>query len=191
VPAGGLYYNDIMALTALGVVYGHSDGTFHPDSNVSRGQLAKIVVKAFNLPEVTAGGPHFSDVPVGSVFYNYIETLFNKGIMRGYSDGTFHPDSNVSRGQLAKVIVKAAGWAPVARNTPTFSDVSIGSTYYGYIEAAVEHGVLRGYGDGTFRPERAATRGQVARIALNSAPLLVSQLPDSIMSLLRRICCND
>ncbi len=168
VPAASFYYNDIMDLAALKVVSGYSDGTFHPQSNITRGQFAKVVVEAFKLAVDTNGGPHFTDVPAGSSYYIYVETAFNKHIANGYSDGTFKPQREITRGQLARMLVQAAGWATVSRNKPTFSDVSANSTYYDYIETAVEHGALRGYGDGTFRPEIAATRGQAARVVVNT-----------------------
>jgi S-layer homology domain len=186
VPSDHDYYDDIMSLSALGVVSGYQDGTFHPEQKVTRGQLAKVIARAFNIPLYTSGGPHFTDVPLDSTFYTYIEAAYNAGIVNGYADGTFHPEQKVTRGQLAKMVVEAAGWDLIAQGTPTFTDVPAGSTFYTYIETAAAHGVLRGYGDGTFRPEQEATRGQVARVVINSAPSVVSNLPDSALPLLLR-----
>jgi len=173
-PASDPYYNDIMALAARNVASGYSDGTFHPMSNITRGQLAKIIIGAFNLQLDTTGGPHFSDVPEGSTFYRYIETAFNRHIVTGYADGTFRPEEDVTRGQLAKMLVQAAAWTLVSPEKATFSDVPAGTAFYTYIETAVQHGALKGYGDGTFRPEREATREHVARVVVNILTIIDS-----------------
>jgi hypothetical protein len=46
----------------------------------------------------------FSDVPVASTFYQYIETAVCYGVLGGYSDGTFRPGTNATRGQIAKIV---------------------------------------------------------------------------------------
>ena len=135
--------------------------------------MTKIVVLGFNLPINTAGGPHFSDVAPGDVFYPFIETAFNRGIVSGYSDGTFRPSLFVSRGQLAKIVVGAAAWPLRTPPSARFSDVPVGSIFFPYVETAYCHAVLDGYSDGTFQPAANAFRGQVAKIvylSLNSDP---------------------
>jgi hypothetical protein len=67
----------------------------------------KIVVGGRGWTIDTTGGPHFTDVPQGSTFYDYIETAFNKGIINGYGNGTFGPGDNILRGQMSKVLYLA------------------------------------------------------------------------------------
>src|SRR5207248_9710438 len=81
---------------------------FKPGNNTTRGQEAKIVVRAFGFPINTTGGPHFSDVPPTNVFYPYVETAKNMGLVTGYGDGTYRPNNPVTRGQIAKIVVNAA-----------------------------------------------------------------------------------
>jgi hypothetical protein len=78
---------------------------FRPGNTTTRAQVSKVLVIACLIPINTQGGPHFTDVPVGSTFYDYIETLYNKGVVTGYPDHTFRPDSNVTRAQLSKMDV--------------------------------------------------------------------------------------
>jgi hypothetical protein len=80
---------------------------FRPASNVTRGQAMKIVVGGRGWTIDVTGGPHFTDVPQGSTFYDYIETAFNKGIINGYGNGTFGPGDNILRGQMSKVLYLA------------------------------------------------------------------------------------
>jgi len=158
------FYTPALMLACSNVVSGYADGTFRPSANTTRSQLAKMVVGAARLPTNTTGGPHFSDVAPGSTFYEVIETAFNAGILSGYSDGTFHPSANVTRGQIAKIVVGAAHWDPDTTGGPHFSDVPSSNVFYTFIETMYNHGAISGYADGTFRPGASATRGQIAKI---------------------------
>jgi len=163
------FYTGVMGLQARGVVSGYADGNFHPNSSITRAQVAKIVVLAFGLPLVSGDGHNFSDVASGSPFAAYIDTAYANGLVSGYADGTYRPNSNVTRGQIAKIIVSAAGLKLVSPATPSFSDVSVGSSFYSYIETAHANGLLSGYLDGTFRSGANATRGQVSRMTMAAA----------------------
>jgi hypothetical protein len=182
------YYQPVGYLACHGVINGYADGTFRPFNNTTRGQMAKIVVLAYNfaLQTPAAGGATFADVPTSSTFFAYVETAAAHNIISGYPCGHTNPqtgtsepcDSNsrpyyrpgnyVTRGQLAKIVVIAAtqahGWTLYNPPAASFSDVPSGSTFYEYIETAVCHGVLGGYSDGTFRPDNNATRGQISKI---------------------------
>ncbi len=158
------FYEAVHYLFCNGVISGYGDGTFRPYNNTKRGQLSKIIVLAEGWPIDTSGGPHFTDVPDGSTFYDYIETAYNHTVINGYQDGTFRPDNNITRAQLSKIIVLAQGWPTDTTGGPHFSDVSESNPFYGYIETAFNHGIITGYGDGTFRPDNNATRGQISVI---------------------------
>jgi hypothetical protein len=129
----------------------------------------------------TACTLQFSDVPVGSTFYPYIHCLVCLGIVNGYSDGTFRPNANVTRGQLSKIVSNSAGFS----DTPTgqqFQDVPVGSTFYVYIFRLSSRGYINGYPCGSppagpcgpgnlpyFLPNASATRGQISKIVSNAA----------------------
>jgi hypothetical protein len=158
------FYEAVRNLYCAGVISGYSDNTFRPYNNTTRGQLTKIVVLAFGMQLYTPPQPTFSDVPASHTFYQYIETAAHEGLVSGYSDGTFRPGNDVTRGQLSKIVVEAAGWPLVNPTVPTFSDVPTGSPFYQYIETAYDHQIISGYADGTFRPGNNATRGQISKI---------------------------
>lgn len=165
-PAGSTFYTYIRCLACRGILGGYSDNTFHPSSDVTRGQLAKIASNAAGWSEPVSGQT-FSDVAPGSTFYEYVERAAANGAIGGYSDGTFRPGNNATRGQISKVVSNAAGWSePVSGQT--FSDVEPGSTFYEYVERMASRGVIGGYSDGTFRPGNNATRGQTAKIVGNA-----------------------
>jgi S-layer homology domain len=156
---------------------------FAPSNHTTRGQTAKIVVLAFGFPIDTTGGPHFSDVPVGSTFYTWVETANNLGLVNGFGDGTYRPNSDVTRGQIAKIVVSAAviadpaNWQLLNPPSNTFEDVLPGSAFYQYVETAAAHNVVTGYACGTppagpcgtgnkpyFLPSSSATRAQISKI---------------------------
>jgi hypothetical protein len=69
--------------------------------------LCKIIVNAQEWAIDTTGGPHFEDVPVSDTFYGYVETAYNRSIISGYSDNTFRPGNNATRGQICKIVYNA------------------------------------------------------------------------------------
>ncbi len=169
-------YVAVSYLASAGVLSGYADGTFHPYTTTTRGQLAKIVVGAMGWALDTTGGPHFADVVPSNAFYPYVETAYNHGVVSGYADGTFRWGANVTRAQLAKIVVLAAGWALDTSSQGHFRDVTASNPFYAVVETAYANGVINGYADGTFRPVGAATRGQLAQVVYAaSAP---SDLPD-------------
>src|SRR5262249_44493791 len=72
----------------------------------------------------------FTDVPPTQPFYPYIQWLACRGIIGGYADGTFRPGATVTRGQLLKMVVNAAGWPLVTPPTPSFADVDASNPFY-------------------------------------------------------------
>jgi serine protease AprX len=122
----------------------------------------------------------FSDVPNGSTFYPYIRCLACRGIVNGYSDGTFRPYNNVTRGQLTKIV--SIGGPYPDPHTQTFQDVPPGSTFYIFVERLAARGYISGYPCGVpgepcvppgnlpyFRTNNNATRGQITKIVSNVA----------------------
>jgi hypothetical protein len=158
------FYEAVRWLYCRGAISGYSDGTFRPYNTTTRGQLTKIVVLAEGWPIDLTGAPHFDDVDSFNPFYEYIETAVNREIISGYADRTFRWGNNVTRGQLAKIIVLAQGWPLVNPPAPTFTDVPTDHPFYQYIETAFLHKAITGYSDRTFRPQNNATRGQISVI---------------------------
>ena len=110
----------------------------------------------------------FTDVPTTHTFYSSVMCLACQNILGGYSDGSFRPGNDVTRGQLAKIVAGAANYTePVTGQR--FTDVPPTHTFYEPIERMASRGIIGGYADGTFRPGNPATRGQIAKIVSNAA----------------------
>jgi hypothetical protein len=138
VPASNPFFCYVETAYNADIISGYADGTFRPGNNVTRAQFSKMVQKAFNIPIDTTGGPHFTDVSTTDPFYNYIETLYNNNLISGYSDHTFRPGNNLTRGQGAKITYEArrltgndntpTGTAIVVTTTPTDTPVVFTAT---------------------------------------------------------------
>ncbi|HBT73640.1 MAG TPA: bifunctional metallophosphatase/5'-nucleotidase [Lysinibacillus sp.] len=131
---------------------------------------AALAVTAVAVAPVSAASP-FSDVKESHADFDGIATLYAAGIISGYPDGTFKPDTNVTRGQAAKMIAGALKLDTKDVENPNFTDIGASNPYYGSIAALVELKVISGYGDKTFRPNQTITHGDLAKI-LSSIPTL-------------------
>ncbi len=102
--AGILGGFDSNTCTANGAVY----PCYLPNKAITRGQVTKLVVGAAHYALVTpvGGGQTYSDVPPSNVFYLYIETAHAKNVVNGFPDGTFRPNANIQRDQMAQIVYK-------------------------------------------------------------------------------------
>lgn len=157
-------YSYIANMYCRNVVSGFPDGTFRPNAEITRGQFTKMLVLSFDMTWQVPDQPTFSDVPLGSTYSPFIETAAKSAIVAGYQDGTFRPNGTVTRAQAVKMVGAAAGWLQEYPPDPTFSDIPSNHWAFGYVETAYLHGIIKGYYDGTFRPQNGITRAQVTKV---------------------------
>lgn len=114
----------------------------------------------------------FTDVQPGALYYDQINWCYDYGIISGYDSGdgtlSFRPANNSTRAQVSKILVNAEGWALVSPATPHFLDVPLTHPFYTYVETAYSHGMISGYSDGTFSPQKTVTRGQIAKMLMQA-----------------------
>lgn len=102
--ADSAWYADTMKIAAkAGFVTGYSDGTVKPEANITRQEAAVMVYRAWGLtPE---GELNFTDKnEIADWASNQVATLAAKNVLNGYSDGTFKPNNNITRAEVAKII---------------------------------------------------------------------------------------
>ncbi len=163
-PEGHWADDPIQYLMDQGVISGYADGSFHPNDNVTRAQFAKMLVGVMGWTLINPQSPTFSDVPKDYWAYGYIETAVAHGVIGGYSDGAFQPNTDVTRGQVAKIVFGSLNWQMNSPTLTNFSDVSPGDWTYTYAQAISSAEVMSGYADNSFRPNAPATRAQIAKI---------------------------
>ena len=109
----------------------------------------------------------FTDVSEGDWFYDPVCFVFENGLMTGTSATTFEPNTHLSRAMLVAVLHRLEG-SPTA-SAGDFTDVADGDWYAQAVNWAASVGVVNGFDDGTFQPNTAITREQMAAILRNYA----------------------
>ncbi|NPV88135.1 ABC transporter substrate-binding protein [Coprothermobacteraceae bacterium] len=107
----------------------------------------------------------FSDVPATHPYYKYIIKLADAGIIKGVTATQYAPEKSLTRAEIATLLVRIKG---LAQDTSKqyFKDVAPGTWYYGYVNAAAKAGLVTGYPDGTFKPNNAISRAELAVVSL-------------------------
>ncbi|GIU84055.1 MAG: hypothetical protein KatS3mg008_0830 [Acidimicrobiales bacterium] len=164
VSSSSVFCDAIAAMSGAGVVRGFSDGTFRPLLTANRQELAAMLYRWSGSPGFTPPAtPSFSDVPTSHVFYKEIEWAASRGVVRGFSDGTFRPVRVVTRQELVAMLYRIFGSPPFTPPaTPSFSDVPASHVFFREIEWAAARGVASGFSDGTFRPTASLRRQELA-----------------------------
>ena len=117
---------------------------------------------------ITAAGTTFTDVK-SHANKTAIEALASRQIINGMGDGTFAPNSNMTRAQFATITVKALGLTAKANNN--FTDVKAADWFAPYVGTANTYGIVNGMGDGTFNPGGTITRQEAATMVARAAKL--------------------
>jgi len=110
----------------------------------------------------------FSDVDLSAWYHRPVCYVLDKGMMAGYNANTFGPHDPLSRAMVAQIFYNMEG-QPKGEFEDKFPDVAEGMWYHDAITWAFEHGVVSGYGDGLYRPDKDVTREELVQIFCNYA----------------------
>ena len=150
-------------------IVGYDDGTFKPDSNMSRAEAATIFARliAEAKGETVSGKSSFADVSSKEWYSSYIGYLEKYDVINGYTDGTFKPDASVTRAEFVAMTVRYYDLfndVNKTGNTVKYTDVSNSYWAYSDIAFAKNIGWLNGYSDGSFRGDNDITRAEVVTV---------------------------
>ena len=141
-------------------VVGYPDGMVYPQKNITRAEVATIFFRLLKDETREANmtkSNGYNDMKDGAWYTCAVSTLSKMGIIKGYEDGSFKPDASISRAEFAAI---AARFDPDGDTTPaTFSDVS-SHWAKDEISIAANHGWIKGYEDGSFKPDQKITRAE-------------------------------
>jgi len=138
------------------IILGYLDGTFRPNESIKRSQVAVMFTRAFELTPIRSSHT-FNDVPKNHLFYDAINQVYQSGIFDGLSTDKFSPDANMTRAQMAKVLVLA--FELNSSGDSTFHDVPSTHWAYDYISTLAEYGIVLG-DNGYFKPDELVTRAE-------------------------------
>lgn len=167
--AGSVHADDIATLVAKGYIKGYSDGTFKPDKPLTRGEAAIIFSRILKDAGVKAPeqGAGFPDVPASKAeLAEAVAIVKAAGVMGGDEKGNFNPNANITREQMAKVVVEAFKLTKPANHTTKITDLDkAGSWAREYIQTLEANGVTK---NTEFAPKQNVTRGQFASFVVRA-----------------------
>ena len=165
--------NEINYLVNKGVIKGYTENgkrLFKPHANVTRWQVAKMVIKGAGIEVSQPATSSFTDVKAGTEESMYVEAAVKLGIIEPTSKTTFSPHASITRNEMAKALTVAFKIPPsqYANLEVPFTDVSSSNAYYKYVSAIYYNGIAQGSG-GKFLPNNALTRSQFALFVARAA----------------------
>ena len=156
---------NIKQMVASGSVGGYPDGSFKPNSTITRAEFATMLVKAFKLEN--EGGKIFADT-ANHWAKNYIARATGSGIVSGYDADTFGPNNLITREQMAVMIAKAAKLTNAVEGNAFADGTQIADWAKEAVAKANGNGIISGYPDNTFRPRATATRAEAVTVIVNA-----------------------
>ena len=146
------------------IINGYADGTFKGENNVTRAEVTKMIVSAFNI----YGGDNsytYTDVADGSWYSEYVIRASAAGIVTGYL-GLFNPDGNITRQDAALIAYRALSTIKEVPNGSTsFKDEkNIAAYAIDAVKALGDAKVLTGDTEGNFNPTAPITRAEIAAV---------------------------
>ena len=164
VDSGAWYYNYVKYAWDNGLMVGTTDTTFEPNANMTRAMLAVVLYRMAGTPSVKGMSHPFTDVGDGYYAADAITWAYNAGVTAGTSNTTFEPELAINREQIVSMIYRFVK-ADKPSGTLSFKDsADISSWAVDAVLWASQNKVVSGYPDGTFLPQKNATRAEVTTI---------------------------
>ena len=151
---------------SLGYIEGYEDNTFRPEQEINRAEAAKLIAMWMKPDLAECTDSMFTDVSCSEWFAKYVMYLKLMGVIEGYTDGTFRPDAVITRAEALKMVLYAKGLTnpDVSGVENIFSDVGVRDWFYAPVLKGYSMGIVGGYADGTFGPNKPITRAEFTKI---------------------------
>lgn len=159
--ATGSYYEDAVDWAVEnGITKGTDDTHFSPDGICTRAQAVTFLWRTAGSPKPETRAMPFTDVPVGSYYYDAVLWAVENGITKGTSDTTFSPNMTCSRAQIVAFLWRSEK-SPAASTANPFADVKSTAYYADAVLWAVKENITKGTTSTTFSPNADCTRAQI------------------------------
>ena len=159
--ATGSYYEDAVDWAVeSGITTGVSANRFDPNGVCTRAQAVTFLWRAAGSPKPETRTMPFTDVPVGSYYYDAVLWAVENGITKGTSDTTFSPNMTCTRAQIVTFLWRSEK-SPAAGTANPFADVKSTAYYADAVLWAVREDITKGTTSTTFSPDADCTRAQI------------------------------
>ena len=159
-PASSYFYEAVMWAVESGVTTGVSANRFDPNGVCTRAQAVTFLWRAAGSPAPRSRTVPFTDVPVGSYYYDAVMWAVENGITKGTSNTTFSPNDTCSRAQIVTFLWRSEK-APAVGTANLFADAKSTAYYAGAVLWAVREDITKGTTNTTFSPDADCTRAQI------------------------------
>lgn len=166
------FSNGEAKLKLSGLIPGESKIRISYGDDVFYSDLFKVIV--VEEEPVQTLETSFSDVSSSHENYEAITYLAQKGIVNGYSDGTFRPDATVTRAEALKLILEGINSTMEISEIP-FKDVATADWAYKYISTAYLKSIVSGYPDGKFKADNTVNRAEFFKILFTAMDVKISK----------------
>ncbi|MFF2093404.1 S-layer homology domain-containing protein [Paenibacillus sp. NPDC058174] len=157
-------------------INGYADRTFRPEKSVNRAEIAAMLSRIGAGEENTVAAASFSDVASGHWAFQAVSLIQTSGLMKGLSDGTFKPNAELTRAEMAVIVSR---WLKLSNEGSAASAADIqGHWAENSIRLVIEAGMMTGMPDGAFKPNQALTRAEA--VAIFNRVLGREPLPSSV-----------
>lgn len=178
------YFNDIVShwaenainkLAAAGIINGYEDNTFRPDNSITRAEFVTMTVNALNIKVDNEYNGTFGDVYSDSWFAEQVQCRLDRGFIS--QDENFRPNDNIKRSEAMKILIGAYltnhDKINVIISCDSFADsAEIQEWSRNYIDQGLSMGIVNGYEDATFKPNKNLTRAEAATMLSKIKDLL-------------------
>lgn len=137
---------------------GYPNGTFKPESTITRAEAATIIARALGITKTKT--PAFTDVKATHYAYDAIAAVAEKGILTGREANQFSPDGQLTRAEMATILKRA--YNLTGTTELPFKDVPTSHWAYEAIQTVYQNQLTGGYPDNTFKPNNRITRAEFA-----------------------------
>ena len=165
----------IWQLYEMGVVNGVERHRFAPGALVTRGAFVTILGRLAGVDTAEYTDEPFNDVRAGSWYGPYVAWAAEAGITLGYDDGSFRPNENISREQLAVMLqryLSACGYELTGEEQEGFADETAVSPWaLEAVRRMRDAGLMNGRGENRFEPKGTATRAEICAVVCRIADL--------------------
>jgi hypothetical protein len=150
------------------MINGFPDGTFRPNHTVTRAEFAVMLMNALKLQGEGAELTFTDTAKIGTWAQKAVAQAVQAGIITGYADGSFGPNAEVTRAEMAVMIANALGQSIEANAVIGFADDgNIPAWAKGSVAYVKQAGIVQGKGDNEFAPQDHATRAEAVTVLLN------------------------